>query len=135
MTTKDFIKKALIGETRKDFCSSVYRYGNTVYSYGTHYPLATIIGGTVYVNNRGYSNTTAKHIGWAFSAAQELGLHSVGVPLIYGDSLTLEGIMSSATKEKARLENQMATKKRKDTQVYSDLQRQLTKMNNILGVQ
>lgn len=55
-------------------------------------------------------------------------------PLTYGDSLTLEGIMSSATKEKARLEKLMATKTRKNTQVYSDLQRQLTKMNNILGV-
>ena len=37
--------------------------GNTIYSYGYHYPLATHINdNVVLINDRGYSNTTAKHI-------------------------------------------------------------------------
>lgn len=128
MTTKDFIKKALTGETRKDFCSSVYRYGDTVYSYGYHYPLARIINGKVFVNNRGYSNTTAKHINWAFTAARELGLEAYGVPLFNGRSLTRQDVAESASKELLRIEADKATKKRKDTQVYAQLEYQEARM-------
>jgi hypothetical protein len=38
--------------------------GNVIYSYGYHFPIAKILNnGIVLFTNRGYSNTTAKHIG------------------------------------------------------------------------
>lgn len=43
--------------------NSLYFEGETLYSYGYHYPLAYILkGGAVLINDRGWSNTTAKHI-------------------------------------------------------------------------
>lgn len=138
MTTREFIKKALTGETRKDSCSSVMQRkdndGNvTVYSYGYHYPLVKIINGKAFVNDRGYSVTTAKHIGWAFSAAAEI----VGWENVYHaplnnrydhHTLTPEGIKAGATEELLRLHKEMATKKRKDTQVYAHLEYQKARM-------
>jgi len=41
---------------------SIYFEGATIYSYGAHFPIATIKGGTVFFTVRSYSNTTAKHI-------------------------------------------------------------------------
>lgn len=135
MTTRDFIYKVLKGETRKDFCSSVYASTDadgqvTVYSYGYHYPLAKIINGVGFVNNRGYSNTTAKHINWAFDAISDIVgyANTYGVPLTDGDSLTKRGLLSSATRELERITKEMASKKRKDTQVYANLERDQQKM-------
>ena len=55
--------------------SNVFFYGNTIYSYGYHYELAKfheINGETIIlINNRGYSNTTAKHIGHIISATKQ----------------------------------------------------------------
>lgn len=43
---------------------SLWFDGPTIYSYGTHYPLATFVRpDVVFVNTTGYSNTTAKQIG------------------------------------------------------------------------
>jgi hypothetical protein len=71
MTTKQFIGKAIKGEIRSGGkCSSVFFEGNTVYSYGYHYPLLTNINGAWILNDSGYSNTTAKHISWAREFAQ-----------------------------------------------------------------
>ena len=141
MTTREFIKKSFEGTTRKTFCSSVFANKDlngqiTVYSYGYHYPLATIIDGKGFVNNRGYSNSTAKHINWAFSAlADILGYDNVlGVPLTEGDSLTLKGIQSSATRENERLVTLMDSKKRKDTQVYKWLKHDNEKTRDVLTV-
>lgn len=130
MTTQDFIKKALTGDTGKDFCSSVLRYGDTVYSYGTHYPLARIINGHLFVNTRGYSNTTAKHINWAYNAGAELGLKVHGVPLTNGDGLNVHGVSSSALREQVRVASLMESKKRKDTKVYQGLQEAQESMYN-----
>ena len=55
---------------------NVFFEGDTVYSYGRHYPLGRI--GTykgqkiAFINDTGYSNTTAKHIRHAKSAASHL---------------------------------------------------------------
>jgi len=40
---------------------SLYFSGDTIYSYGPHYPLARIYKGFALVNSTGYSVTTAKH--------------------------------------------------------------------------
>ena len=42
---------------------SFYFRDATIYSYGSHFPIATIIGHDVLFTKRTYSNTTAKHIG------------------------------------------------------------------------
>jgi len=42
---------------------SFYFNGKTIYSYGSHFPIATMIGNDVLFTKRTYSNTTAKHIG------------------------------------------------------------------------
>lgn len=42
---------------------SFYFNGATIYSYGSHFPIATIAGNDVLFTMRTYSNTTAKHIG------------------------------------------------------------------------
>lgn len=40
-----------------------YFNGATIYSYGSHFPIATIIGNDVLFTMRSYSNTTAKQVG------------------------------------------------------------------------
>lgn len=136
MTTREFIYKALKGETRKEFCSSVVVYGDTVYSYGTHYPLAKIIKGVGFVNDAGYSMTTSKHINWAFGALSDLvGWDNVyHAPLGKGGGLNLKDIESSAKTENERLVSLMAAKKRKDTKAYEWLQSQNERMRDTLTI-
>jgi hypothetical protein len=139
MTTREFIELKLRGKTRKQYCSSVvalsgnYDGDATIYSYGYHYPLVRIVNGVGVVNSRGYSNTTGRHIRWAYQAAANIVGYSntFGVPLTDGDKLDEEGIRSSAKREKARLEQLMASKKRHDTWVYSQL---LQKHSDISGL-
>lgn len=50
--------------------SNIFFEGATIYSYGHHFPIATIKGNDVFFTLRSYSNTTAKHISrtqWAVS--------------------------------------------------------------------
>lgn len=42
--------------------SNIYFEGPTIYSYGRHFPMATIKGNDVFFTTRSYSNTTAKHL-------------------------------------------------------------------------
>lgn len=42
--------------------SNIYFEGATIYSYGRHFPMATIKGDDVFFTTRSYSNTTAKHL-------------------------------------------------------------------------
>lgn len=42
---------------------SFYFNGKTIYSYGSHFPIATMDGNNVLFTKRTYSNPTAKHIG------------------------------------------------------------------------
>jgi hypothetical protein len=70
MTTQNFIEKHLHTEDQKQrFCASVFTDGNgNFWSYGYHYPLLKRINNKFYVNDKGYSVSTAKHINWAYSA-------------------------------------------------------------------
>lgn len=59
-----------------------YFEGATIYSYGGHFPIATIKGNDVFFTKRTYSNTTAKHIGKARAAISHKNIiyvHSVPV--------------------------------------------------------
>jgi hypothetical protein len=50
--------------------ASIFFNRHTIYSYGYHFPIATFAkdGKTVYFTTRGYSNSTAKHINYAWQA-------------------------------------------------------------------
>jgi len=60
---------------------SIYFEGATIYSYGAHFPIATIKGETVFFTVRSYSNTTAKHINQTRGAISHKTLiHVYSVP-------------------------------------------------------
>lgn len=128
MTTQQFIQKTIGTESSRDRqCSSVFtdRQG-VVYSYGWHYPLARIVDGVAFVNTKPYSSTTARHSAWARQAcAERVGSANVySVPLTNGNAMTLAGLLESAERHAQDLTEQMAAKKRKDTQVYWHLEYQ-----------
>jgi len=72
MKTQEFIERHLHTTDGKErWCSSVKTDGRgNFYSYGEHYPLIVKINGRFYVNDAGYSSSTAKHIHWALNATR-----------------------------------------------------------------
>lgn len=130
MTTKDFIGKTYnTTSTRERWCSSVFTdYEGTVYSYGYHYPLAFHVKGLDFINTRGYSNTTARHILWAKQALDyqyigvELERHDVDSMRYASDDDKLAIILEALKRQEAELKDEMSSKTRKDTQVYRSLQ-------------
>lgn len=134
MRTRDFLAINIGAEREKSFSSVFVDSHGVAYSYGYHYPLAAIIDGVGFVNTRGYSITTAKHIAWAYSALQSRINSVYGVPMRNGESMTLEGVRAAALVELAHLEQVMSTKKRHDTFIYQDLERQSANMSEILSV-
>ena len=133
MTTAEFIYKTY-GTTNsrwgrhgyERWCSSVLtdKDGNA-YSYGYHYPLLFKVEGLDILNVTGYSNTTAKHISWAWRAVSnpvEVELRGARLPL------TLKDIQVKLGSQLADLKHQMDSKKRKDTQVYKQLEWQYARV-------
>ena len=95
MQTVDFIYNhipRLGGGYEDKRCSSVIFSSGVLYSYGYHYPLMWTVdsrdgrGTVLFVNTRGYSVTTAKHINWAFRAAQKYGKEAHAINLGRGGS-------------------------------------------------
>jgi len=67
---------------------SFYFNGATIYSYGSHFPIATIKGNDVLFTMQTYSNTTAKHINKAWRAITHKNIiwcYDVPVNLKYAD--------------------------------------------------
>jgi len=124
MTTAQFIAKTFdTPSDRERRCSSVFTdYDGTVYSYGYHYPLLFKVEGVTFINNRGYSNTTAKHINWAWQAVncQAIAIHLPSW-VRYPKELKLDDIRKMLLTEHTLITDQMLAKKRKDTQVYAQL--------------
>lgn len=132
MTTRDFIAKTYgITSNRDRHCSSVFTdYNGNVYSYGYHYPLLFKVAGTTFINTRGYSSSTAKHIAWAQSA---VGYGNyVKVELNRDDARVISAsytsdqdklfVLARATAEMvANATEARDAKKRTDTQVYEHL--------------
>ena len=134
MTTAQFIYNTYATRgTRERRCSSVFTdYEGQVYSYGYHYPLAFRVKGLDFINTQGYSNTTAKHISWAWRA---VGYHANSVKLWREDARViaasystedekLAAIKTALQREIDSLREQMESKKRKDTQVYHWIEQQ-----------
>lgn len=131
MTTRDFIANNLgYTPSKETWCSSVLQdTSGNFYSYGYHYPLLFKVAGHWFVNTRGYSNTTAKHINWAWSAVD---YNATAVELNREDARVISSswasdtdklnVLARATAEMvARATEERDSKKRKDTQVYAHL--------------
>lgn len=75
MTNKQVAQAFASGAT-KGRSLHVYIEGNTVYSYGKHFPIATRIGmSRVLFTSKGYSPTTARHKSLVKLALMERGLN------------------------------------------------------------
>lgn len=48
-------------QNQSGYAGNLYFEGNTIFSYGKHFPIATIEGDLVYFTKKKYSNTTSKH--------------------------------------------------------------------------
>ena len=61
---------------------SIYYDNNTIYSYGHHFPMATMAYMKVYVNTARYSNTTSRHQSTLRRALDQAGIEyqSVDMP-------------------------------------------------------
>jgi hypothetical protein len=60
---------------------TIYIHGDTIYSYGSHWPMARRNGRTVFVNRDKYSRTTSKQTGYVAGACACAGLTIVDVTL------------------------------------------------------
>lgn len=140
MTTAQFIEKTYnVRASKERRCSSVFTdYQGTVYSYGYHYPLAFNVAGIDFINERGYSTTTSKHISWA---RQALDYDYVPVELDRADAQViastyaiedqkLDVIRASLHRQRDGIIKEMEAKKRKDTQVYAMLERDLLRVES-----
>ena len=58
---------------------SIFFDGNIIYSYGRHFPIAKIVGNTILITTRGYSNTTARHVSMVHSAAMNTTMDIITV--------------------------------------------------------
>lgn len=110
--------------TRGNQCASVFRDNDRIYSYGYHYPLLLQIenyeGRKLWVvNDRGYSNTTAKHIGHAWQVAD------VSAPIdTNGRTVTREDVINAMRGRIEKLRETIASKKRTNTATYRALESQ-----------
>lgn len=100
MTTRKFIENCVAGLYHHEKrVSSVFTDGVNIYSYGYHYPLLVKTSAGYVLNDRGYSNTTAKHISWARA-------FSIGAVHFYHNSnLTDNGVLASIADEMQQLED------------------------------
>ncbi len=82
--------------------ANIFFEGATIYSYGKHFPIATIEGDDVLFTLRGYSNTTAKHIGGARRAVSHKNIiYCYEVPVkFWGNDLPLKKQAYNSTHEK-----------------------------------
>lgn len=125
MSTREFIERCVNGyqTTRKAVSSVLYENG-VIYSYGYHYPLLikTRIGWIL--NDRGYSNTTAKHINWARG-------FSIGSVNFYTYSPNDEGVIQSIIDEMKSLQDKkvsLSSRAWKQKEVIDERYKQLREL-------
>lgn len=158
MTSKEFIDKEFNNNNDKSRCfQSIYKdkYGQ-IYSYEHHYPLMFKIGNLTFRNNRGYSTTTRKHIGWCqrdyMIDVKLLGCNQYTwsnyenndkVPYMlndrvynnkYTDKKVLKAILNDLNTEFKDIKSQMDSKKRKNTKVYKWLEYNFNKLDNNINI-
>lgn len=97
---------------------SFYFRNATIYSYGSHFPIATMDGNNVLFTKRTYSNTTAKHISKTMQAISHKTLiycYDVPVNLKYA-STEHENNLNRWKREIKSLFNELGNKKIRNTQ-------------------
>ena len=124
MTTREFINKNFGVTGNNKTCSSVLKdWNGNIFSYGYHYPLLIKVGDKVLRNVRGYSNTTARHIQWSRDI-DAIDIRFERDFRVGNDAWNLKSAKSGKLKYIDGLKAQMESKKRKDTQVYRQLERE-----------
>lgn len=133
MTTQEFIAKNL-GNTpskTKHHASVMQDTNGQFYSYGLHYPLLFKIDNQWFVNVRGYSNTTTKHINHAHAACPQ------AIPVVLSGSdrlpLTLDDVKMRLNQQLYSIRDDIQTKKHKNTQVYKDLFHQFNRVSGAIN--
>lgn len=115
---------ASYGEQKEKRSGNIYRdQAGNIFSYGSHYPLLFKVNSKWYVNEQGYSNTTARHI----SLARQFADISVKIPNGSSFSSDLSYDLKNAYKlltgylkdEIAGIEAEEKTTIRKKTQKYA----------------
>lgn len=94
--------------------SNIIFQNGAFFSYGSHYPLLWKIGSYNFVNTSGYSQSTARHICRA-------SVHATYQVDLIGNDYSPLGVYQSLVKTVQELKSKMASKKRKDTAIYSSL--------------
>ena len=106
-----------------------YFKGATIYSYGSHFPIATIVGNDVLFTMRTYSNTTAKHIGRARQAVSHKNFiycYDVPVNLKYASTEHTNNLNRWKSEIKS-LFNELGNKK------IRNVQDRINGINNLIG--
>lgn len=82
--------------------SNCFFYGKTIYSYGHHYTLAEFIDDkTILINDRGYSATTAKHIGivrYATRQYRQFFVTKTNLQYVHREIISLKDKLATARK-------------------------------------
>ena len=82
--------------------SNIFFYGDKIYSYGYHYLLAEFIDdNTIVINNRGYSNTTSKHIDyvrWGTSQYKQFFTMNCEIGLVHMRIIKFKDKLATARK-------------------------------------
>jgi hypothetical protein len=89
-------------ETPQGRASSVFFYGDKIYSFGYHYLLGEFIDDkTIVINDRGYSNTTSKHISYLTSGTRQYKQFFTtrcDIALVHRQVLSLKDKLATARK-------------------------------------
>lgn len=84
-------------------CSNVFFNGTKIYSYGYHYLLGEFINSqTIVINDKGYSNTTRKHIQKLISATRQHKQYfttDIDLYLVYSEVMSLVARLPKARKK------------------------------------
>jgi hypothetical protein len=144
MQTVDFIYNhipRLGGGYEDKRCSSVIFSSGVLYSYGYHYPLMWTVKSrdgrdVLFVNTRGYSVTTAKHINWAFRAAYKHGMKAHAINLGRGgsgDYKNTEGVIEMLHQEYQAIAQQYMGLRKNAHRVAESCESRAVSILGILG--
>jgi hypothetical protein len=95
MNNKD-VAQAFANGSRKAQGNNLYIEGDSIYSYGPHFPIATRRPEGVLLTTEKYSPTTSKHTTYVKTALADVGAVMIPARLIGGFSKTLEAVETPA---------------------------------------
>jgi len=125
MRNEDFIKNFANGLQKNGSLHSLMVDGDTLYSYGYHYPLLININGKLIVNDAGYSATTARHISYARQHA-DYSMH-----LGSNKTASIKNILDCANAEFNRLKQEIE-KHRNGTKIKEEKTERANMLNELI---